>query len=845
MKRTKQIIQVAGDAAIDIFHYPRAAACGKNLPAWKSLPGLSEMRQRGGSLLLADLIQAALSECNVLSDNIESAPLISRMRVADYGGIWRAASLDGFDETNCTKAPALSRPAKEQSPDVLVLFDSDNGFSADSARWPASLRDSSFAGKLFIRLCNPLTTSPLMTKIQTLRKNKGGFVVAMVDADDLREAGAAISRGLSWERTMTEFCTELLKNETPHPLLKQSDFLIVRFGYEGAIVVDCRKTLANLDEAPSRLYVEGSLLFDNGSGEGDLDRSFQGNMTGITSVFLAGLLYTNNADSSSLLATLKQGVRLGLSATRAYLKSFGFGKSNLPPSYPLEQLGAFLREDKQVSDYSEAELIELSNTDPCTPDSSFAIMEKLIPDTLLQLAALVVKKGNLTFMNVPKGVFGKLLTVERSEIENYRKIQNLMLEYLAQPVSPNPLSFAVFGPPGSGKSFGVKQLAVAIEKSSTVKLQKMVFNLSEFASPEELVAAFHKVHDVVLGGKVPLVFFDEFDSGKEGHPLFWLKYFLAPMQDGEFRDGPDVHPIGKAIFVFAGGTCETYKKFSEGTGADFKAVKGPDFVSRLRGHLNIMGPNPVSATDYSFIVRRALLFRNFLEERAKDLGTRRYELIGSDKCVLIDEGLLTAFLQVPKYRHGVRSMQSLIGMSAITQGRGYRKSEIPAFDQLDMHVDAQAFLYLLHRDDRFTPHVNKIARLIHEGYLADRKAEGTLIADKPSHQPWSKLEEKFIESNRGQARDIPAKLSLYDLRIQCDIHQEKATFSKDEVDYLARVEHQRWMVQEKQTPTMPVHPCMVHWEKLSDEEKAKDIKTIERIPEYLAACGLVMVRGAK
>ena len=34
------------------------------------------------------------------------------------------------------------------------------------------------------------------------------------------------------------------------------------------------------------------------------------------------------------------------------------------------------------------------------------------------------------------------------------------------------------------------------------------------------------------------------------------------MQDGVFRVGDSVHPIGKAIFVFAGGTSSTYQQFS-------------------------------------------------------------------------------------------------------------------------------------------------------------------------------------------------------------------------------------------------------------------------------------------
>ena len=43
----------------------------------------------------------------------------------------------------------------------------------------------------------------------------------------------------------------------------------------------------------------------------------------------------------------------------------------------------------------------------------------------------------------------------------------------------------------------------------------------------------------------------------------WLRYFLAPMQDGKFLQGEMAHPIGKAIFVFAGGTSWTLDNFGK------------------------------------------------------------------------------------------------------------------------------------------------------------------------------------------------------------------------------------------------------------------------------------------
>ena len=69
------------------------------------------------------------------------------------------------------------------------------------------------------------------------------------------------------------------------------------------------------------------------------------------------------------------------------------------------------------------------------------------------------------------------------------------------------------------------------------------------------------------------------------------------MQDGVFRVGGSLHPIGKAIFVFAGGTSSTYQQFCGEEIEDateykrftneFKDAKGPDFISRLRGYVKI------------------------------------------------------------------------------------------------------------------------------------------------------------------------------------------------------------------------------------------------------------------
>jgi len=90
------------------------------------------------------------------------------------------------------------------------------------------------------------------------------------------------------------------------------------------------------------------------------------------------------------------------------------------------------------------------------------------------------------------------------------------------------------------------------------------------------------------------VLWDEFDSDLSGESFGWLRHFLAPMQDGTFQQGQMIHPIGKAIFVFAGGTSVRLADF-EGTGATASAGQGPRLREPAKGHVDIVGPDRAAA----------------------------------------------------------------------------------------------------------------------------------------------------------------------------------------------------------------------------------------------------------
>lgn len=192
------------------------------------------------------------------------------------------------------------------------------------------------------------------------------------------------------------------------------------------------------------------------------------------------------------------------------------------------------------------------------------------------------------------------------------------------------------------------------------------------------------------------------------------------MQDGKFKaaDSEDSYTVGRAIFVFAGGINPEFEKFKEEAATEKgKNAKVPDFISRLRGYLNILSINGPEVEDKSekkpeskmrelvqaldrlirttseakpiedrLLLRRAILLRSVLEKEAN-------EIIDSKKQARIDDGLIKAFLKIGRYQHRMRSMEAIVKMARPDKG-WLRVASLPSRDQLGMHVDAERFLEL-------------------------------------------------------------------------------------------------------------------------------------------------------
>lgn|GEM_PF-3089444 len=290
--------------------------------------------------------------------------------------------------------------------------------------------------------------------------------------------------------------------------------------------------------------------------------------------------------------------------------------------------------------------------------------------------------------DLPLVDLGSLQLVDRQEVEDYLYLQRLLLTYHDDAERRRPLCIGVFGQPGAGKSIGVKQLVNEMSgNSGAFSKDSITVNLSQLRSLDELAECFHLVRDACLKPPIPLVFFDEFDSSFEDRTFGWLKYFLAPMQDGEFFSKGKNYHFGKAIFVFAGGVNHSFAEFNERSrNPDFCDAKGPDFISRLRGILNICSMNKPEGepdtVEHIYRIRRAVFLKYLLEKRLGKLKD------------LIAPTLAKAFLTIPRYKHGARSLEAILEMSTFPRDQPFTHSNLPPRDQLDMHVDAREFLRL-------------------------------------------------------------------------------------------------------------------------------------------------------
>jgi hypothetical protein len=200
-------------------------------------------------------------------------------------------------------------------------------------------------------------------------------------------------------------------------------------------------------------------------------------------------------------------------------------------------------------------------------------------------------------------------------------------------------------------------------------------------------------------------------------------------------------------------------------------------------------------------------------------------------------------------------MESIVGMSTLAGKSAYERSSLPSEDQLNLHVEASDFLALVRQIELEGELLEKLAIAAHEVFCDGLKKKGYRYGLETSSRskthgallPFEQLSEEDKEQNRLNVRDIANKLSYtrYLMR-PARSHERPITFPEDDLDTLAKMEHERWMNNKlaagwqyapKTNKPKKLHKALLPWEKLPKSEKDKDREMVRGIPRILAKAG--------
>ncbi len=906
-------VVVTGDVVVDHHLYE-----GRRYKASATdQPGIKIVRQCGGVMGLSDLISAVMDQdieikttakngktppgkasetcwsvqCALEPPNLDTVPsgqhalaLWKPYPKTNDSGVkpqfWRVSRMLGYGQDQTidsnpsvagVKVTAnglkLGSNFNTTAPDILVLDDAGAEFRNQQQKsfWLLPSQDQPKPCWIILKTAAPLFCSDLWTRVTQSFADR---LIVVVAARELRAESININKGLSWEATVESLRSSLCNSPLFHELSKKCRHLVITFYGDGALWLNFSSS-----QKPT-----ATMVYDPGGIEEQCVEKLDGEAFGFMSCMTAAIvremihaLTPSDGKINSEKPHLDDAMAAGLS-TMQDLRRRGHGRVGAVDSatgFPVHRLAQVLL---RKSDEFQHVLVPWPE-EKTRHASPWRIIEQAqipfhsdIRPSLLGLARLVVIHGTVALKKYPHAEFGDLFTADRAEIESLRSIRSLMRRYDQNRDETKPLSIGVFGPPGAGKSFGVRQVADSIFKKEAWK----EYNLSQFNEVDDLIGAFHEIRDIVLGGITPVIFWDEFDSQE----YRWLQYLLAPMQDGRFQDRQMTHRIGKCVFIFAGATSHTFKDFGPAP-ADpngwkkFVLGKGPDFHSRIDAYYDVLGPNPrlssntktpaaggsqrIDSADRCYPLRRAILLRSYLAKKEKGL-------------LDIDPGLLTALLEVPWYRHGARSLSKLaqsLKPERITDP--IRRSCLPPPGIMALHLSfdygkrfqeeedeskvVERFFQIMDRNLEFIKPeiIDKLAPAIHKVYTDQQQNK--------NKKKFKALSDFKQNSNRAAAERMWEILALVGLSLAVGKATKKESeqverYLAHHIELLAEAEHDGWMkwhfkqgwrYAKQRDDAGQLHNCLLPFSKLTQEIQDYDRAQILNYPKFAREAGLKII----
>ena len=596
----------------------------------------------------------------------------------------------------------------DNQPNILILSEYSHNFRNFEELWPTCIRNI-YLPPTFLRCSNPLLCEESKNKLLYYllkKRNAESNLVLCTTIDDLRQSDIYIKHGLSWESTALDLVKAFNSSKFAH--LRRAAYVIVIIGRYGAFLYQ------NEVKVGKKKY---SLFYSKNGIEENNDMEFTGSLHGLNTGLLVNVILScinslrKREEENISFKMIRDGLISGLEGiSNAFTTGFILETDQIPSldtlKFPADKLFQNISGKDTIGEYSDAKFNNFTFSDlPRHPSQeTLQTWDILIKQGQFVKSTCykIIKNGDIRkeLGNIPYSSYGQHIVVGRKEIEESREIKKLITSYDQKRKPKKPLSIAVFGEPGSGKSHSIEKIASSVFETKETILK---FNLSQITGKKSLLEAFHLIRDAAIEGKMVIAIWDEFDTFFDNEDFGWVKYFLGPMQDGIFYEGSIAHPLGQSIFFFLS---SKYKSLEEITNiieniklksSEKKFIKSNasikliDFISRLQGHIEIPGINQTDEKNKfspELYLRRGIILRSLLKKHCPTI-------FDIENKASIDSGLISAFLEIEKYYHGTRSMEAIITMSHVDGKSRFSRSCLPPNNQLSLHVNEISFWNLI------------------------------------------------------------------------------------------------------------------------------------------------------
>jgi hypothetical protein len=146
--------------------------------------------------------------------------------------------------------------------------------------------------------------------------------------------------------------------------------------------------------------------------------------------------------------------------------------------------------------------------------------------------------------------------------------------------------------------------------------------------------------------------------------------------------------------------------------------------------------------------------------------------------------------------------------------------------------------------------IEQMASEIHNIYIEHAKTNHLPVEYSTNY---AELPEANKESNRAFVRNISKSSERMGYSIITIGNKNRIKqFLPNEIESLAEMEHERWTKEKRDNGWefgkhkdyyLKLHPCLIPWRDLSEDEREKDRILVKRIPQILASVGYEVVRA--